>query len=174
MPAVPFHALPDDARLWVFATATPLAPGAEPALLAAVDAFVDGWAAHGAPLRAARDWRDGRFLAVAVDQRTAGASGCSIDGLFRTLRALEPTLGTSLLAGGRVYWRDGAGAVRGGTRAELRAAGAAGQVGEATPVFDTAVTTAGDWRTHFERPLATSWHAQVAGLAGRQVGAAGG
>ena len=74
MPAVPFSALPDDARLWVFATAAPLAPDAEPALLDAVDAFVEGWAAHGAPLRAAREWRDGRFLAVAVDQRTAGAS----------------------------------------------------------------------------------------------------
>ena len=76
MPAVPFHALPDDARLWVFATAEPLAPGAEPALLSAADAFVAGWAAHGQPLTASRDWRDGRFLAVAVDQRSAGASGC--------------------------------------------------------------------------------------------------
>jgi len=96
MPAVPFPSLPDDARLWVFAADRPLAGDAERALLDAADRFLAGWAAHGAPLRAARDWRDAHFLAVAVDQRTEGASGCSIDGLFRSLRALEPEIGATL------------------------------------------------------------------------------
>lgn len=171
MPAVPFASLPDDARLWVFAAADPV-PAAAP-LLEAVDGFLERWAAHGAPLRAARDWRDARFLAVAVDQRTAGASGCSIDGLFRALQALEPTLGTTLLGAGRVYWRDAAGAVRVGTRAAFRAEAASGALTAATPVFDTSVTTAGDWRARFERPLATSWHAQVAaqGAGGQTAGA---
>lgn len=164
MPAVPFTTLPDDARLWVFAAADPVPDHAVRPLLDAVDAFLAGWAAHGAPLRAARDWRDDRFLAVAVDQRTAGASGCSIDGLFRALQSLEPTLGTTLLGGGRVYWRDEAGAVRVGTRTAFRAAAASGALTPATPVFDSTVTTAGDWRARFERPLAESWHAQVAGL----------
>ncbi len=161
MPAVPFDSLPGDARLWVFAAADPLDAGGEAELLAAADAFLAGWAAHGAPLRAARDWRDGRFLAVAVDQSTAGASGCSIDGLFRSLRALEPALGTSLLTAGRVYWRDADGGVRGGDRAALRAAAAAGAAGAESRVFDTTVTTAADWRARFERPLAESWHARV-------------
>lgn len=161
MPSVPFDSLPGDARLWVFAADAPLTAEGERALLAAADGFLAGWAAHGAPLRAARDWRDGRFLAIAVDQSTAGASGCSIDGLFRALRSLEPTLGTSLLTTGRVYWRDVDGGVEGGDRAALRAAAAAGAVGAETPVFDTTVTTAADWRTGFERPLAASWHARV-------------
>ena len=164
MPAVPFDALPDDARLWVFATAAPLDGEPAAALLATVDSFLAGWAAHGAPLQAGRDWRDGHFLAVAVDQRAAGASGCSIDGLFRSLQALEPRLGTPLLAGGRVYWRDEAGRVQSGDRAAFRRAAAAGAVGPDTPVFDTTVTSAGDWRARFERPLAESWHARAAGL----------
>lgn len=161
MPAVPFDSLPGDARLWVFAAADPLDDDGETELLVAVDAFLDGWAAHGAPLRAGRDWRDRRFLAVAVDQSTAGASGCSIDGLFRSLRAIEPALGTSLLTAGRVYWRDADGMVRSGDRPALRTAAANGAVGPATRVFDTTVTTAADWRAHFERPLAESWHARV-------------
>jgi hypothetical protein len=173
MPAVPFRTLPDDARLWVFATDRPLTEPATAALHAAVDDFLDRWAAHGAPLRAARDWRDGRFLAVAVDQRTENASGCSIDGLFRTLRGLEPELGATLLAGGRVYWRDADGAVQTGDRAALRAAAVAGAVGPETAVFDTTVVTAGDWRTRFERPLTGSWHARVAGLQAPAAGASG-
>jgi hypothetical protein len=165
MPAVPFPSLPDDARLWVFAADRPLAGDAERALLDAADRFLAGWAAHGAPLRAARDWRDAHFLAVAVDQRTEGASGCSIDGLFRSLRALEPELGATLLAAGRVYWRGADGGVHVGDRAALRQAAGAGAVDAATPVFDTTVTTAGDWRARFERPLGEAWHARVAGLA---------
>ncbi len=174
MPAVPFDSLPGDARLWVFAAADPLAAAGEAELLAAADAFLGGWAAHGAPLRAARDWRDGRFLAVAVDQSTAGASGCSIDGLFRSLRALEPALGTSLLTAGRVYWRGADGRVSGGDRAALRAAATAGEVGPDTPVFDTTVTTAADWRARFERPLAESWHARVVAPASAPTAAARG
>lgn len=163
MPLVPFDALPDDARLWVFGATEPLDAAAERRLLDAVDAFVDAWAAHGHPLRAARDWRDGRFLAVGVDQSTAGASGCSIDGLYRALRALEPQLGTTLLGGGRVFWRDAAGTVRSASRADFAGVARSEGVGDDTPVFDTSVTTAGDWRARFERPLRASWHAQLVG-----------
>jgi hypothetical protein len=162
MPAVPFDTLPDDARLWVFAAAEPL--GAEEArrLLDEVDRFLDTWAAHGEPLSAAREWRDDRFLAIAVDQRTAGASGCSIDGLFRRLQALEPALGTTLLGGAsRVYWRAADGRVEASPRAEAKAHATRGAWGADSPVFDVGVTTAGDWRRRFERPARESWHAAL-------------
>jgi hypothetical protein len=162
MPSVPFDTLPDDARLWVFASAEPLGAEQTRALLAEVDRFLDTWAAHGEPLRAARDLRDGRFLAVGVDQSTAGASGCSIDGLFRRLQALEPTLGTTLLGGAsRVYWRDAGGRVQAAPRADAKAHATRGAWGPDSPVFDLGVTTAGDWRTRFERPARESWHAAL-------------
>ena len=167
MPLVPFASLPDDARLWVFGAAAPLDAGAAQRLLDAADRFLDGWAAHGHPLRAAREWRDGRFLAIGVDQSTAGASGCSIDGLYRALRALEPQLGTTLLGSGRVFWRDAQGAVRSVERAEFGDVAARDRLDDATPVFDTSLTTVADWRTRFERPLRDSWHAQLVGPARR-------
>ena len=161
MPAVAFDSLPDDARLWVFAAADPVTGPAADRLLAEVDQFLDRWAAHGEPLRAARAWRDDRFLAVAVDQSTAGASGCSIDGLFRSLQRLEPEIGTTLLGGGRVFWRDADGGVRGGDRPRFAAAAREGGVSADTPVFDTSVTTAADWRARFERPAREAWHAAL-------------
>jgi hypothetical protein len=163
MPSVPFDQLPDDARVWVFAAADPVRGAAADALLARVDEFLAAWAAHGVPLRCARDWRDDRFLAVGVDQSVEGASGCSIDGMFRALRGLEPVLGTTLLGGGRVYWRDGAGAVQVADRETFPLRAGAQGAADALPVFDTTVTTARDWRTRFERPLRDSWHAQLVG-----------
>lgn len=163
MPHVPFSSLPDDARVWVFASDTPITGVAADRLLGEVDRFLDGWAAHGLPLACGRDWCEDRFLTIAVDQRQAHASGCSIDGLFRALRALEPVLGASLVAGGRVFYRTRDGEVTGVARDEFAALGAAGAVDRDTLVFDTSVITLGDWRDHFETQLGRSWHAQLVG-----------
>jgi nicotinamidase-related amidase len=161
MPHVSFDSLPPNARLWVFGAGAPLNDAARTALLHTVDTHLDGWAAHGTPLVCARDWRDDRFVAVGVDEEATGASGCSIDGLFRTLTALQAPLGTSLVGGGTVFWRNAAGDVQSGTRAEFREAGAQRAVTRESPVFDLSVTSVGDWREHFERPAAESWHAAL-------------
>lgn len=165
MPIVKFEALPDDARVWVFGTAAPVDEIDAAKVLAAADAFLVQWQAHGHPLTGARDWRDERFLAVGVDQRTEGASGCSIDGLFRTLQGLERAIGTSLVGGGRVFFRDALGLVHSVTRQEFEALAARGEADATTPVFDTTVTTAAVYRTAFERPASESWHADLLGSA---------
>jgi hypothetical protein len=153
--------LPSDARVWVFGAASELDSRGSDRLLAAVDDFLSQWNAHGSPLVCARDLRDGRFLAIGVDQSTAGASGCSIDGLFRTLARLEPELGTTMLGGGRVYYRDEAGAVKATTRQAFNALAREGKVGADTHVFDTSLTTVAAWRDEFERPVRASWHADL-------------
>src|SRR5437868_8198163 len=111
MPVVPFETLPDSARIWVFGSDRLLTEDGAAARLRGVDDYLADWKAHGARLTVAREWRDGRFLAVAVDQSTAGASGCSIDGLFRVLQQLERSVGASLVGGGRVFYRDSTSAV---------------------------------------------------------------
>jgi hypothetical protein len=158
MAIIDFDALPGDARVWCFGADAPLAEPAQAALLQMVDEFLAHWQTHGTPLAAARDWRDGRFLAVGVDPRSSGASGCSIDGLFRAMQRLGPTLGASLLPSAMVFWRDAGGAVRCADRAAFKAAAQAGAVDASTPVFDLSVQTAGAWRAEFERPASTSWH----------------
>lgn len=163
MPRVSFDSLPDDARVWVFSAANAINGMSSDRLLDAVDDFLDAWNAHGSPLLCGREWRDDRFLAIGVDQSTAGASGCSIDGLFRTLARLEPELGTTMLGGGRVYYRDADGHVHVATRAAFNTLAREGRVGPDTPVFDTSITTAAAWRERFERPVRESWHAQLIG-----------
>ncbi len=164
MSQVPFNSLPDDARVWVFGAADELPASASERLLGAVDEFLAQWHAHGSPLLCGREWREARFLAIGVDQSTAGASGCSIDGLFRTFASLEPELGTSLLGGGRVYYRDADGRVTAATRKGFSELAREGRVGPETPTFDTSITTAAAWRRQFERPVRESWHAQLIGV----------
>jgi hypothetical protein len=161
MPLVPFESLPDSARVWVFGSDDALAPDGERALLSEVDAFLVQWNAHGHPLTCGRVLADDRFLVIGVDQSTAGASGCSIDGLFRRLRALEPAIGTSLLSGGIVFYRDASGRVQAADRERFSELGSLGDVTQDTHVFDTAVDTAGAWREQFERPARESWQGDL-------------
>jgi hypothetical protein len=159
MPLVKLENLPDDARTWVFGADKPLEATASEILLSEVDRFLSQWKAHGSPLTVGRDWKYGRFLTVAVDQSTAGASGCSIDGLFRTLKALEPKLGASLVTSGLVFYRDAGGAIRSVDREGFTALSAEGKIQPDTGVFDPTVTTLGEWRARFEVDATRSWHA---------------
>jgi len=158
MPLVQLRDLPNDARTWVFGADKTLEGPASETLLVEVDRFLSQWKAHGSPLTVGRDWKYGRFLTVAVDQSTAGASGCSIDGLFRSLKALEPKLGASLVTSGLVFYRDENGTIQSVDRERFGALGTEGRIRSSTNVFDPTVTTLGDWRARFEREASQSWH----------------
>jgi hypothetical protein len=161
MPLVEIADLPDSSRAWVFGSDRALDPSAEDLLLREVDRFLSQWHAHGAPLTVGRDWKYGRFLTVAVDQSTAGASGCSIDGLFRALKSLESRLGASLVTSGLVFFRDAKGEIQAVDRERFTALGDEGKIKPNTRVFDPTVTTLGEWRARFEMDAAKSWHAAL-------------
>jgi len=163
MPLLQLEDLPDDSRVWVFGADRGLDDGATDLLLRDVDRFLAQWHAHGAPLTTARDWRDQRFLTVAVDQSTAGASGCSIDGLYRSLKSLEPRLGASLVTSGLVFYRDDKGRVQSVDRDRFSALGAERKITPHSRVFDPTVTSLGEWRARFELNAEDSWHAKLLG-----------
>jgi hypothetical protein len=157
MPVVPFETLPDSSRVWVFGADKPLAEEGTKQLLDVVDHYLADWKAHGAPLTVAREWRDGRFLVVAVDQSTAGATGCSIDGLFRLLQGAEQQIGASLVGGGRVYYRDEHAAVQAVPRGDVEGLVSSGAITKDTVIFDTTLTDLGTFRACFERRAKDSW-----------------
>lgn len=161
MPLVPLGSLPDDSRVWVFAAERALTPAEADAVLGTVDAFLSAWAAHGRPLRSARELRESRFLIIAVDEAAAGASGCSIDALVREVRALEGQLGVTLVDHGPVVFREG-GSIRRVARDEFAELARRGQVTPETIVFDNTVSRlaalrGGGW----ELPASASWHGRA-------------
>ena len=161
MPRTSFAALPGDARLWVFGAARALEPAERAELLTVVDRFLDDWRAHGAPLTAARDLREDRFLMVAVDEASVPPSGCSIDAMVNVLADLERKLDLPLVGHGAVFWRGVDGVVRRAERAEFKRLADAGEVDPATPVFDTTLTRKERLDDAWERPAGSGWHARA-------------
>ncbi|MBW3631005.1 MAG: hypothetical protein KY464_17160 [Gemmatimonadetes bacterium] len=160
-----FSEMPDEARLWVFAAPAPLDETEEAWLRSHVEAFVDEWTAHGAPVAGAYDLRSDRFLLVAADEAATGVSGCSIDALTRTLKQAERELGISLLdAASRVWYREPSGEVRAAPRGEFRERVRTGEISGDTPVFDNTAPTVGAVRRgQWERPMRDSWHGRAFG-----------
>lgn len=156
-----FEDFPDSARVWVYGSDRALDSDAEERLLGEVDNYLTSWTAHGVPLSAARNWRDGRFLTIAVDQERAGASGCSIDGLFRTLKAMEKEIGAAVVTSGLIFYRDRGGKIRAVTREEFGELGAKGEIDGDTEVFDLSVTGLAEWRARFSSRAAHSWHSAL-------------
>lgn len=157
---VPFDSLPAGSRIWIFASDRPLDDAQSARLLADVDDWLAGWKAHGEPLRTARHWADAHFLVIGVDPTTTNASGCSIDGLFRRLQAVQGEVGARIVGGGRVHYRAPDGTPRSATRPEFAALARGGEVTRETPVFDTSLTSLDAWRAGFERPAGEAWTRQ--------------
>ena len=161
MPQILFDQLPEDAQVWIFSASRLLSDKEQVCLLANVDGFLDQWGAHNVPLITARDLRYGQFLFVAVDQRTAGPSGCSIDTLVRQMKVLQEELGVELVNHAPVLFRRG-NAVERVSREDFTDMAVSGAVTLDTTVFNNTLKNVGEIRAgRWEVPAADSWHAQA-------------
>lgn len=158
MPIINFDELPDSSRVWVYGSEPALGGKNADEMLGEVDKFLATWKAHGTDLHSGRNWSDDRFLTVAVDQEREGASGCSIDVLFRTLKSLESKVGGQLVTSGLVYYRGRDGIIRAVPRDEFTRLSEEGEIDGDTEVFDLSVTTLREWRSRFRSRAADSWH----------------
>jgi hypothetical protein len=161
MSRVSFDELPSDGRLWIFPASRPLSDAEQRRVLAEADAFIDQWMAHGVPLSAARDIRHDQFVLIGVDERSAGASGCSVDALVRGMGQLQTVLGVELIENGPVLYRDGQRIER-VSRDRFADLASKGEVNLDTVVFDNTLARVGDLRAgRWEVRAADAWHARA-------------
>lgn len=169
MPKVDFDRLPEESRVWVYGADRDLDSSSESAMLGAVDEFLSHWAAHGVPLHSARRWDDRRFLTIAVDTTQEGASGCSIDALYRSLKSLEPSLGAKIVTSGLIYYRGKDGRIHSVTRDDFSSLAVKGEIDGDTEVFDLSVSQLEEWIVRFRSRAAHSWHASLMADAGAKA-----
>lgn len=158
MPRIEFDSLPTHGRLWVFPLSRSLTSTERDTTMGVVDRFLDGWAAHGSPLRSARRIEEDRFLLIGVDVDAEAPSGCSIDALVRSLRDLGESLGVSFVDHAPVWYRADDG-IRSVSRVQFRELASTGDVTPDTTVFDTSLTSVDQVNEgRLERPAHDSWH----------------
>lgn len=160
MPYTEFNTLPDNSKAWVFASNRPLTADEREIVDTEVPNFLSQWTAHGAPVPASHEISEDRFLVIAADESVA-PGGCSIDSLFRFIRALGDHLGAEMLDSGRIWYRDKAGQIRGAERSEFRKFAQSSEISEDSPIFDTSLDQLSTYRQSFEKPARNSWAASM-------------
>ncbi len=61
-----------------------------------LNSFVDGWQAHGDPVKGYSNLFFGQFIILMADETATGVSGCSTDSSVRLIKAIEQKFGVNL------------------------------------------------------------------------------
>ena len=153
---VPFADLPPTARVWIYQAARLLTAAEQAAAGPLLTQFVAEWTSHGQALRAGAEFRYDHFLVIGLDEKVAGASGCSIDASVRFVRGLEERLGVGFLEKATLaFLRDER--IQLVRHTNLRAAAAAGEVQNNTLYFDNTLTDKAKFDAVWPAPAGQTW-----------------
>jgi len=89
---IPFSALPDHSRLWIYQSNRKLTSTDISIISQALLSFTQQWSAHGDPLMTSFEIKLDQFIVLAANERHVPASGCSIDGAVRAIKDLGERL----------------------------------------------------------------------------------
>jgi hypothetical protein len=153
---VPFDEMDADARLWIYQGDRPFTDTEKAAIENNLVHLCQTWEAHGAALRTSFKLDYGQFIILAVDERTAGASGCSIDGSVRLLKDLQGRLGIDFFNRRQVAFLEGT-VIRMYALAELKSLFESGILSPDSVTFNNALTTKADWEKHWQVAARDSW-----------------
>jgi len=154
----------ENSRIWIYQSSRVLNAGEQAQIQQKLNDFTSEWQAHGNSLAALGEIRHDQFIILSVDERIAGATGCSIDQSVRLMKEIEQEAGIELFDRFRIAYRD-KGEVTACSRSEFEELIVRGLVTPETIVFNNMINIRKDLETLWEVPLKDSWHARVfAGL----------
>lgn len=87
-----FEDLAGHSKVWIYQSNKPINDIDIAEISTATEVFINSWQSHGSEMNASFKVFYDRFLVVALDETSAGASGCGIDKLFHHIKKLESTL----------------------------------------------------------------------------------
>ncbi|HEY0030176.1 MAG TPA: ABC transporter ATPase [Bacteroidia bacterium] len=152
--------MPSDARVWVYQSDRVFSDLELNSIMEAGANFISDWAAHGASLKASFDVLHNLFIVIAVDEKQALASGCSIDKSVRFVKELEQKLSLNLFDRMQVAYRKGK-EIAICKLADFEKLAVEGAVDATTIVFNNMVSTKAAFDAGWEVPLKKSWQSRV-------------
>jgi hypothetical protein len=152
-----FKDMTPGSRIWIYQSRTELSPDLVSRILERAKVFLDDWSSHGSKMMASCEVLHGRFVVIAVDERTAPASGCGIDKSIHFIQSLEKEFGLTLLDRLAAAWEEN-GHVKTAGFGEFQALVDAGKIDKNTIVFNNLVETKAQMESSWRLPLMDSWH----------------
>lgn len=151
--------MPAESRVWVFQANRTLSEDEIDFIASNLKLFLPSWAAHGKSLFASYELRYERFLIIYLDEKQAGATGCSIDKLMNLVAAFEEKLQLFFRDRMQVVYRSETG-LHDANLNDLPDLVKEGTVDESTIVFNNLVENKKALLESWETPIANSWHSR--------------
>ncbi|MEO6902927.1 MAG: ABC transporter ATPase [Bacteroidia bacterium] len=149
--------MPAEAKVWVYQSNKPFTDE-QLKLIATLGAdFIQQWMAHGDELKASFDIINKQFIVIAVDEKQAMASGCSIDKSIELLKKIDQLFNLSLFDRLQVAYRTSTG-IEVCSLAVFEKRLQEKLINSTTIVFNNMVSTKQEFETQWELPLNQSWH----------------
>ncbi|APA65478.1 MULTISPECIES: ABC transporter ATPase [Maribacter] len=156
---VDFKTLPETSRVWIYQCNRSFSDVEITEISSDLDAFLTSWTAHGNDLNAGYEIKYKRFIIIALDQSTQGATGCSIDASVRFIQELERKYNVMLLDKMNVSYKQGE-FVAYKSLLDFKAMAKQKAISKNTIVFNNLVANKGEYLEHWEVPASESWHAR--------------
>jgi hypothetical protein len=153
---IPFDQMKDTSRLWVYQCNRFLAADETEWLANSLTSFLDNWKAHGQPLLCSFLIKENRFVIVAVDEDSYGASGCSIDASVHELQVLQEKLGVDFFTRDTVVFKMES-SLEAVKLSEIKEKVAEGELQPDSPVFNTLVASKADLQRNWVVPAGNTW-----------------
>lgn len=153
---VDFASLKPHSRVWTYPSKRKFTSEEKEIIYDALTSFTSDWSAHGIPLVSSFDIRFDSFVILAVDEEAHGASGCSIDGSTRAMKALEQKLGIPLFERTQAFFFRGDELIT-LPLSKLKDAAAAGEWNSDTLCVNTVIVTKGELDSAFVVPAGGTW-----------------
>ena len=156
---VPFSALPDSARVWIYQASRAFSKEELATVQSLLKDFLTQWTAHGADLRAGYELPYNRFIVLGLDEAEQGATGCSIDASVNLIQKLEQQFEMDLLDKMNVTFKKND-SLDYLPLKEFRKLAKTKAISSSTVVFNNLVVNKEEYLNHWEVPAALSWHAR--------------
>ncbi len=153
---IPFEQLPPHSRIWIYQADRSFSLEEERVIFDVLKDFCSQWLAHGNPLQTSFKIQYHRFIILSVDESSAGASGCSIDGSVRVLKELGNQLNIDFFDRTKIaFLVDGQ--IQSYPLGQLNFLFESNKLIASSPTFNNLVATKGEWEKSWQTTVERSW-----------------
>ena len=149
--------LPGDSRIWIYQSDRELNSEEIKNIGEETQIFLESWTAHNNALKAGYEIRYNRFLILMVDEKSAGASGCSIDKSVHFIRSIEKKFGIDFFNRMKFAYKSN-GRVEAVQKPEFETLFSKGILNSDSIVFNNLIETKEQLDSIWEIPVKNSWH----------------
>lgn len=153
----PANNLPDHSRIWIYQSSRPFSEDEVREISALTKDFLESWTAHNASLKAGFEIRYNHFLILMIDEKVAGASGCSIDKSVHFIQSLGKKFEVSFFDRMKFAYKTN-GRVEAASRDVLEKLFAEHALNDDSIFFNNLVETKKELDSGWEISFKNSWH----------------